>query len=98
MPLCVQLLTSFLQPTTMFLARAAPAANAWHLVAPRTHSRGNPDFIANNIRVKKDLDGLGSLGDLGWYCVRAALWAMAWQVPEEVVAHSGACRTIPAVV
>lgn len=35
------------------------------------HFYGNPDFYESNIRVKKDMDALGCIGDLGWYCVRA---------------------------
>ncbi|KAJ8526270.1 hypothetical protein K7X08_028747 [Anisodus acutangulus] len=34
------------------------------------------DFLENNIRVKPDLDALGALGDAGWYCIGAILWAM----------------------
>jgi predicted dehydrogenase len=34
---------------------------------------GNDDFFANDIRVQKDGDPLGCIGDLGWYCVRFAL-------------------------
>lgn len=33
----------------------------------------NDAFMANNIRVKKELEPLGALGDLGVYCVRAIL-------------------------
>eukprot|EP00281_Chroomonas_sp_CCMP1168_P023305 CAMPEP_0206223530 /NCGR_PEP_ID=MMETSP0047_2-20121206/6533_1 /ASSEMBLY_ACC=CAM_ASM_000192 /TAXON_ID=195065 /ORGANISM="Chroomonas mesostigmatica_cf, Strain CCMP1168" /LENGTH=337 /DNA_ID=CAMNT_0053646409 /DNA_START=44 /DNA_END=1057 /DNA_ORIENTATION=- len=36
---------------------------------------GDEEFHNNNIRVKKGLDSLGCVGDLGWYTVRAALWA-----------------------
>lgn len=34
---------------------------------------GGDQFLQNNIRVKSDLDPLGCLGDLAWYCVRLAL-------------------------
>ena len=34
---------------------------------------GGDAFEASNIRVRADGDPLGCLGDLGWYCVRAAL-------------------------
>ena len=34
---------------------------------------GDDDFFLNDIRVLKDGDPLGCLGDLGWYCVRLAL-------------------------
>ncbi len=40
------------------------------------HSTGGEDFQKDqNIRTKRDLDALGAVGDLGWYTVRAALWA-----------------------
>ncbi|XP_054786152.1 uncharacterized oxidoreductase At4g09670-like [Prosopis cineraria] len=46
----------------------------------------DPDFLKNNIRVKPDLDALGSLGDLGWYCIRAILWAANYELPKTVIA------------
>eukprot|EP01026_Neomeris_dumetosa_P046567 TRINITY_DN39654_c0_g1_i5.p1 TRINITY_DN39654_c0_g1~~TRINITY_DN39654_c0_g1_i5.p1 ORF type:complete len:364 (-),score=44.32 TRINITY_DN39654_c0_g1_i5:318-1382(-) len=46
-----------------------------------------PDFLANNIRVKKGLDALGCIGDLGWYCIRSALWAFDFEMPSLVQAH-----------
>ncbi|DBB02453.1 hypothetical protein WJX82_006460 [Trebouxia sp. C0006] len=50
---------------------------------------GDAEFLANDIRVKKGLDGLGCLGDMGWYCVRAALWAYGFEKPMSVSAHAG---------
>ena len=50
---------------------------------------GDAGFLANDIRVKKGLDGLGCLGDMGWYCVRAALWAYGFEKPVSVSAHAG---------
>ncbi|XP_027367404.1 uncharacterized oxidoreductase At4g09670-like [Abrus precatorius] len=44
------------------------------------------DYLENNIRVKADLDGLGSLGDQGWYCIRAILLAANYELPKIVVA------------
>ncbi|KAF7820275.1 putative oxidoreductase [Senna tora] len=49
-----------------------------------------PDFLAHDIRVKPELDGLGALGDLGWYCIRAILWAADYNLPSSVVALPGA--------
>ncbi|MFM2295161.1 MAG: Glucose--fructose oxidoreductase precursor [Verrucomicrobiota bacterium] len=43
-------------------------------------------FFANNIRVHSALEPTGCLGDLGWYCIRFALWAMKWQTPASVTA------------
>ncbi|KAL0361788.1 UNVERIFIED_CONTAM: putative oxidoreductase [Sesamum radiatum] len=44
------------------------------------------DFLKTDIRVKPDLDALGALGDTGWYCVRAILWAADYQLPKTVTA------------
>uniref|UniRef100_A0ACD5VX53 Uncharacterized protein n=1 Tax=Avena sativa TaxID=4498 RepID=A0ACD5VX53_AVESA len=44
------------------------------------------DFFQNNIRIKPDLDALGALGDLGWYCIRAMLWAVDYELPKNVIA------------
>ncbi|KAK7271004.1 hypothetical protein RJT34_26578 [Clitoria ternatea] len=44
--------------------------------------RVSPYFLENDIRVKPDLDGLGTLGDTGWYCVRAILWAANYELPK----------------
>ncbi|KAJ4950414.1 hypothetical protein NE237_027246 [Protea cynaroides] len=48
------------------------------------------DFLKNDIRVKPDLDGLGVLGDAGWYCIRSALWAADYEMPKTVMALPGA--------
>jgi len=45
---------------------------------------GSPDFFADNIRVHSELEPLGCLGDLGWYCIRLFLWIMNWQIPVQV--------------
>lgn len=44
------------------------------------------EWIQSNIRVNSDLEPQGCLGDLGWYCIRFALWSMNWQMPERVTA------------
>ncbi|XP_062082682.1 uncharacterized oxidoreductase At4g09670-like [Humulus lupulus] len=46
----------------------------------------NPEFLETNIRVRPDLDALGALGDLGWYCIGAILWAKDYQLPSTVQA------------
>ncbi|KAK9272349.1 hypothetical protein L1049_002720 [Liquidambar formosana] len=45
-----------------------------------------PEFFEDNIRVKPDLDALGALGDAGWYCIGAILWAANYQLPTAVTA------------
>lgn len=39
------------------------------------------DFESSNIRAHGLLEPLGCLGDLGWYCLRFTLWAMAYAPP-----------------
>ena len=46
------------------------------------------EFFAGNIRTHSQLEPLGCLGDLGWYCIRFALWAMKWQMPASVCGHA----------
>ena len=41
-------------------------------------------FFEANIRVHAALEPTGCLGDLGWYCLRFALWAMNWRLPRQV--------------
>jgi predicted dehydrogenase len=45
---------------------------------------GPDEFFTSNIRVQSELEPLGCLGDLGWYCIRFALWAMHWELPQQV--------------
>ncbi|XP_024379457.1 uncharacterized oxidoreductase At4g09670 [Physcomitrium patens] len=43
----------------------------------------------SDIRGQPHLDGLGCLGDIGWYCTRFVLWAYDFQMPKTVTAHPG---------
>ena len=45
---------------------------------------GHEEFFRKNIRVNSALEPAGCVGDLGWYNIRFALWAMNWQLPREV--------------
>ena len=45
---------------------------------------GTGDFSRGNIRMDGRLEPAGSLGDLGWYCIRFTLWTMKWQLPHTV--------------
>ena len=45
---------------------------------------GGDDFATTDIRGHASLEPTGCLGDLGWYCLRAALWAMKWELPARV--------------
>lgn len=55
----------------------------------------SPEFFTSNIRAQGALEPLGCVGDLGWYCVRLALWAMQWQTPHAVTGRMLAA-TVPA--
>ena len=46
--------------------------------------RQSPEFFVENIRTDSLLEPHGCLGDLGWYCIRFALWARGWQLPLQV--------------
>ncbi len=46
--------------------------------------RQSPEFFKSNIRSHSELEPFGCLGDLGWYCLRLALWLRNWQMPREV--------------
>jgi len=57
-------------------------------------------FLASNIRVQSGLEPTGCVGDLGWYCIRLALWAMGWQMPVKVIgrtwsSHSAEAKGLP---
>ena len=45
------------------------------------------EFFASNIRAHGLLEPLGCLGDLGWYNIRFALWAMNGELPARVTGH-----------
>ncbi|KAG2304499.1 hypothetical protein Bca4012_063554 [Brassica carinata] len=49
----------------------------------------NENFLKNDIRVKPGLDGLGALGDAGWYTVQASLLANSFRLPKTVTALPG---------
>ncbi|XP_057784146.1 uncharacterized oxidoreductase At4g09670-like [Salvia miltiorrhiza] len=57
-----------------------------------------PDFLENNVRVKAELDGLGALGDAGWYCIGAILWSMNRKLPTTVTALPTAVRNSAGVI
>ena len=46
--------------------------------------RAPDEFLQHNIRVNSELEPHGCLGDLGWYNIRFTLWAMNWQLPQQV--------------
>lgn len=46
------------------------------------------EFFHSNIRAQSELEPHGCLGDLGWYCIRFALWLMNWQLPHHVTGRT----------
>ena len=64
--------------------------------------RAEQEFFAANIRARGELEPFGCLGDLGWYCIRFALWAARWKLPERVTGqclsdfkHPASLSTVP---
>jgi len=55
-----------------------------HRISAHFSFLGAEDFFQKNIRGDGALEPLGCLGDLGWYGIRLALWAMKWELPVEV--------------
>ena len=60
------------------------------------------EFFRTNIRASSLLEPYGCLGDLGWYCIRLALWAMKEKLPQRVsgrilreLTSSNGARAIP---
>lgn len=49
--------------------------------------RAAPEFFSSNIRGDSRLEPHGCVGDLGWYCIRLALWTMDWQMPIGISAR-----------
>ncbi|CAN6931361.1 unnamed protein product [Brassica oleracea] len=76
-------LKEFLFDSDLFLIGHALQINSCFSLAV------DEDFLKNNIRVKPNLDGLGALGDLGWYAIRAALFANNFELPKIVAASPG---------
>ncbi|MGH7951814.1 MAG: Gfo/Idh/MocA family protein [Limisphaerales bacterium] len=44
------------------------------------------NYLRTNIRTDGTLEPAGCLGDLGWYCIRFALWTMNWKMPQTITA------------
>ena len=56
-------------------------------IASQFSFRAPAGFFTENIRMQSGLEPLGSLGDLGWYCIRMALWTMRYEMPVALCAH-----------
>ena len=53
-------------------------------IASQFSFNADEDWIASNIRASSDMEPAGCLGDLGWYTIRATLWALNYEMPVEV--------------
>ena len=51
----------------------------------------------SNIRTQAALEPAGCVGDLGWYTIRWALWALNWEMPTHAsaVAHKSTAEGVP---
>ena len=62
---------------------------------------GGEGFLADNIRMRSDLEPLGCLGDLGWYTIAFPLWLLAPRLPRcvtgRIIAAGSAAAGSPAV-
>jgi predicted dehydrogenase len=62
---------------------------------------GGEGFLADNIRMRSDLEPLGCLGDLGWYTIAFPLWLLAPRLPRcvtgRIIAAGCAAAGSPAV-
>jgi len=50
--------------------------------------RASKSFFASDIRARYELEPYGCLGDLGWYCIRIALWVMDGELPQRVTGRT----------
>lgn len=55
-------------------------------IATQFSFKAPDDFFEENIRVNSKLEPLGSLGDLGWYCIRIILWTLNYEMPVSLTA------------
>lgn len=53
-------------------------------IAMQFSFNGGQEFLDGNIRTNAELEPHGCLGDLGWYTIRFALWAMNYEMPTRV--------------
>jgi predicted dehydrogenase len=56
-------------------------------IASQFSFNADDSFVAENIRGDGRLEPHGCVGDLGWYPIRFALWAVRYQLPAEVSAR-----------
>ena len=49
---------------------------------------GDEKTFSGNIRMHRELEPAGCLGDLGWYCLRIAMFARRWELPRFVTGRA----------
>jgi predicted dehydrogenase len=54
-----------------------------------------PEFHTDNIRMVSQLEPLGALGDLGWYTISFALWALWPRLPDAVTGRLLLAKAAP---
>lgn len=67
-------------------------------IQSQSTTSATPEFLESNIRVQPDLDTLGALGHLAWYCIGATLWAKDYRLPTAVVALPDVTRNSAGVI
>ncbi len=84
----VQFMDGVMLMHTERLARMRPVVDNEIGDLRRIHSHlsfpSDSEFERTNIRMCSRLEPHGCLGDLGWYNIRIALWAMNWELPTQV--------------
>jgi predicted dehydrogenase len=56
-------------------------------IAAQFSFNASEGFLVTDIRADHRLEPHGCLGDLGWYTIRFALWAMRFELPTQVTAR-----------
>jgi predicted dehydrogenase len=64
--------------------RGEEGIGQFHQISSAFSFRAPPEFLTANIRAHSELEPLGCLGDLGWYCIRLILAAFHWRMPRYV--------------
>ena len=70
----------------------------WLKIHTSSSFLGSPEFFENDKGVKPDLDALGALGDLGWYCIGSIMWAVDQKQPTTVTAIPAVARNSAGVI
>eukprot|EP00759_Apiculatamorpha_spiralis_P014148 PhF_6_TR20845/c0_g1_i1/m.30024 len=61
------------------LSSSPPTSITFELAFPTSE-----EFLQSNVRAQSNLEPLGCLGDLGWYCLRYTLYLMDMKEPDSI--------------